>query len=73
MGLSEEVLFESEDLVGQSDRAVNVLTCLLDVARISHNIPVPDMIARERKAASTACDLLLAWASLRPMLGPSRF
>ena len=58
MGLPEEVLFESEDLVGCSDRAVNVLTCLLDVARMSHNVPVPEMIAKERSIQQSERQLL---------------
>eukprot|EP00039_Didymoeca_costata_P007741 m.103332 g.103332 ORF g.103332 m.103332 type:complete len:1236 (+) comp13806_c0_seq1:127-3834(+) len=48
MGLPEEVLFESEDLVGSTERASSVLTCLLDVARVSRGIEVPPLVQRER-------------------------
>jgi hypothetical protein len=61
VGLPEEVLFESEDLVGFATRKTaedKVLTCLLDVARRSHNVMVPTVVEKERQYLADASKLL---------------
>eukprot|EP00729_Bicosta_minor_P011219 gene11219-11514_t len=63
VGLPEEVLFESEDLVGFATREAaegKVLTCLLDVARLSHNIILPPVVEKERKYLADVQGLLEA-------------